>query len=351
MSSDTTRSSDLRVGRLFAWLALGCLVIGLVLVLAVAPILRTATCTSDERPCPGSVFGATPWWWGFLWSATVLVAIFVCRPPKRWWTPQDRAGRPKLPGVFSTPEWLRGHALVALLVNLLLLATAPEAVGADRVGYAAAVLLAVVAVIFATVFIRTTASQIPRALHRGIAQGYDEIWLLPAERRLRASHGGPRAPARPTLIQRQRRALRWTRTVLVWTAWVFGILCALPILVASVVLLVATPTREPGPFALLLMLVWVPWGLALTLAVTFFAGIRYALGGPRGGPRVGMLALVVLVAAAASWYLVIGTPFFGGFRWGLDVLIIFLAVLAIAIIVRIVADRVLARRGPAERVR
>ena len=67
--------------------------------------------------------------------------------------------------------------------------------------------------------------------------------------------------------------------------------------------------------------------------------------------RIGILGLVVLAAAAAAWYLVIGTPFYGGFRWGLDTLLILLGVLAVAITVWIVAGRVRARRGPAEAVR
>ncbi|MEU1971674.1 hypothetical protein ABZ477_08450 [Microbacterium sp. NPDC019599] len=347
MTTAASGRADLLIGRVFGWLAMGWLVGGMLLILAVPPVSRIATCLSDDRPCPASEFGATPWWWGGLWSATLLVAVIVCRPPKRWWTPQDRAGRPKLPGVFSTPEWLRFHSLVALLVNAALVVTDPEAGPADRLGYAAAGVAALAAVVLATVGIRVTASHIPKALHRGIAQGFDEIWLLPAERRLRAAHGGPRVPAPPTRAQRRRRALRWTRAALVWIAWCFGILCALPILVATVVLLVSAPAAEPGPFALLLILVWVPWALALALAVTFVAGIRHPLDGPRGGPRVGMLGLVVLVAAAATWYLVLGTPFFGGFRWGLDVLLALLGALAVAIVVRIVAGRVAARRRTA----
>jgi hypothetical protein len=328
------RPAGLIAGRVVGGVAMSWLVGGILLLLAVPAIARLVTCTSDTRPCTSWAFTAVPWWWGGLWSLSLVIGVLVCWPPTRWWTPQDASGRPKLPGVFSTPEWLRLHAVVAAALNAGMLVAEGTPTTGDRVGYAASALLALVTVMLATVCIRVTVDRIPPALHRGIAQGYDAIWLLPAERSLRAAHGGPPAPAPPTPAQRARRAEVWTRSVLVWLTWLYATLCALPVVIATLVLLVARPESEPGPFVLLLLLVWVPWALTLALAITFAAGIRYPLGLRGGRLRGWMLGLVVAFAASTAWYLFVGSPFFGGFRWGLDALLVVQAILAVAIIVR-----------------
>lgn len=337
MTTSAKRSVDLRIGRFFGWFALSWTIAGLVLVLMVAPIARRSTCTSDTSPCTSWEFTAIPWWWMMLWSVSLVVAIAVCWPPSRWWTPQDRSGRPKVPGVFSTPEWLRGHALVAALVMFGPIVNY-DPTTADLIGYAASIVVALIGVAVATSCIRRTADIIPNALHRGIAQGYD-FWLLPSERRLRARYGGPRAQAPPTPAARAERARRITRGALVYMAWCAVVLCALPIAIGSVVLLTAQPEPEPGPFTFLLILAWVPWGFTIALLITFLAGIRYAMPGRRGGLRTGMLGLLALNAAAAAWYLIVGTPFYGGFTWGLGVLLVVQAAFAVAIVVRMLVDR------------
>ncbi len=319
------------------------LVGGILLLVAVPAIARLATCTSDTRPCTSWAFTAVPWWWGGLWSLSLFIGLLVCWSPRRWWTPQDSSGRPQLPGVFSTPEWLRLHAVIAGVLNAAMLVAEGTPTTADLIGYAASALLALVVVVLATVCIRVTADRIPKALHRGIAQGYDAIWLLPAERRLRAKHGGPPAPAPPTPAQRARRAERWTRGALVWLTWLYAALCALPVAIGAVVLLAARPEPEPGGFTFLLLLVWVPWALTLALAITFVGGIRYPLGLRGGRLRVWMLGLVVAVAASTAWYLFVGSPFFGGFRWGLDALLVIQGVLAVAIVVRMLVRQGIGR--------
>ena len=318
--------------------------LGLTLLLVVPPIARFASCTSDSPPCTAWGFRAVPWWWPLLWSLSLLVAIVVCRPPRRWWTPQDRAGRPRQPGVFSTPEWLRGHALVAALATLgPMLNYEPTA--ADRIGYAASIAVALIGACVATAVIRRTADIIPKALHRGIAQGYD-IWLLPSERRLRARYGGPRVPAARSTAARAERARVGTRSALVYTAWCFAVLCAVPVAVATAVLLVVRPEPEPGPYTLLFALAWVPWVLTAALLVIFVAGIGHSLPGRRGGVRAAMLGLVALCGAAAVWYLLVGTPYYGGFTWGFGVLLAVQGLLAVAIIGRmLVPPRLRATQG------
>jgi len=339
------RSADLRIGRFFAWLAFLWTVGGLALLFAVPPIARLSTCTSDSRPCTSWAFTAVPWWWGMLWSASLVVATLVCWPPRRWWTPQDAAGRPKLPGLFSTPEWLRGHSFIAAAANAGLLLSSFDPTAGDRLGYAVAAAVALVAVAVATACVRRTASAIQRPLHRGIAQGYD-FWLFPSERRLRARHGGPPAGSALPAAARPERARRRTRTAVVWLTWCFALLCALPIAIATTVLLVARPVAEPGPFTFLLALAWVPWALTGALLITFLAGIRYPLPGRFGGLRTALLGLLALCALAAVWYLVVGTPFFGSFTWGLGILLIVQAVLAVAVLARMLIGRLAAAHLP-----
>lgn len=328
------RPVGLRVGRFFAWFAFLWMIGGLALLFIVPPLARLFTCTSGTKPCTAWAFTAIPWWWGMLWSVSLVVAIAVCWPPSRWWTPQDRSGRPRIPGVFSTPEWLRLHAVVAFGAGLLAAAQfTPTA--ADLVGYGASALVAAGGVALATMCIRRTAAHIPAALHRGIAQGFD-FWLLPSEHRLRARYGGPPALPEPTPAVRADRARRRTRASLSYAAWCYAWLCGLPILLTAAVLLIFRPYPQPGPVVLLFALAWVPWALTVTILIVFLSGIRYPMPGRRGGERVAMLVLLALGALGAAWYFFIGTPFYGGFTWGLDVLFVVQAVLAGAIVVRMI---------------
>ena len=278
-----------------------------------------------------------PWWWGGLWSVSLLVGVLVLLESCAVVDSRRTApGGPGCPGSSRHPSGLRLHALVAMVANLGMLGAEGDPTTADLVGYAASAVVALVAAILATVCIRVTVDQISKRLHRGIAQGYNSVWLLPAERRLRAEHGADPVFPRPSLRPGGAlRAERWTRAVLVWLSWIYATLCALPAMIATAVLLVVRPAAEPGPVTFLLILVWVPWALTGAILVAFLGGIRYPLDARRR-LRVWMLGLLVAVAATTAWYLIVGTPFFGGFRWGLDVLLIVQGLLLVAIAVRIV---------------
>lgn len=337
MTGHATRPLDLRIGRFVAWFAFLWMIGGMTLLLVVPPIARLNSCTSDSQPCTSWAFTGAPWWWAMLWSVSLIAAIAVCWRPRRWWTPQDRSGRPKLPGVFSTPEWLRAHALIAAIVPLGPMLNY-EPTTADLIGLAASMVVALIGVAAATVCIRRTADIIPKSLHRGIAQGY-EFWLLPSEHRLRARYGGPPAAAARSASVRADSARVLTGATVSYAAWCFAILGGLPIVVATVVLLITQPTAQPGSYTLLFILAWVPWALTLALLVTFLSGIRYPMEGRRGGVRARMLGLLALCAVATVWYLVVATPYFGGFTWGFEVLLVVQAVLAVAIIVRMLVGR------------
>ena len=214
-----TRPADLRIGRFFAWLAFVWMLAGLALLLIVPPIARLSSCTSDSRPAPrgrsrrcrggGRCCGASrssslswcagrPAAGGLRRTAAAGRSSRACSP-RRSGCADTRSSRPPPP--WPDPEF--------------------EPTAADRLGYGAASVVALVGVAVATVCIRTTAPHITEALHRGIALGHD-FWLLPAERRLRARYGGPPAPAAPLSAAaradraaRPSRARRWSYAALV----------------------------------------------------------------------------------------------------------------------------------------
>jgi hypothetical protein len=193
----TRRAADLRLGRVFAWIAAGTSLlsmIGLLLVPPLAALIAQLTwseeakeaCEASVTPCtPSAIPGySLPAWMGVIWPAILLICLLVCWAPRRWWTPRDSSGRPKQPGVYSTPEWLRALAVVAAITEIAM----TWGVGRSSLpapDYLWPALLAVGVVLLASICIHVTAGSIPADTRLGLTTGYG-FWLLPAERRRRS---------------------------------------------------------------------------------------------------------------------------------------------------------------------
>ena len=257
---------------------------GLALLLIVPPIARLSPCTSDSPAVHLVGVHGAPWWWAMLWSVSlarrhrgVLAApragglprtaaagrsSRACSP-RRSGCADTRSSRPRPPWPIL---WLRAHRGRSARLRGGVRGRGRRRRGRDGVHPA-------------------TARHHQSARIAGSPPGYD-FWLLPAERRLRARHGGP--PHRPPLSAavRAERARDGAREAPRLYRLVLRAAVRLPIVVATVVLLIMRPSREPGPFAFLFLLVWVPW--ALTGGDPDHLPRRHPLpapGAPRRSPR------------------------------------------------------------------
>jgi hypothetical protein len=190
------RAGELRLGRVFAWIAAATSLLGMIALLLVPPLAALIAqltwseeakeaCEASVTPCsPSAIAGySLPAWVGLIWPAILLVCLLVCWAPRRWWTPRDASGRPKQPGVYSTPEWLRALAVVAAVTEIAM----TWGVGRSSLpapDYVWPALLAVGVIVLASICIRVTADAIPADTRQGLAAGYG-FWLLPGERRRR----------------------------------------------------------------------------------------------------------------------------------------------------------------------
>jgi hypothetical protein len=168
---------------------------------------RKESCLEGVEACAVTAVPFGSWLTGVAvgWAALIVFALVVCWSPRRWWTPTGRVTA-RRPGVFSTPEWLRLHAVVALIVIPVGLGiTSGRTSTLVEWGMLWGAGLALAAIVLASVCIRTTVTRIDAETRAGLAKEYS-FWLLASETRLRRSHGASAAdPAE--LIEHHRRSL------------------------------------------------------------------------------------------------------------------------------------------------
>lgn len=211
-----TRSIDLRIGRVAAWTAGISSFLGTICLLLVPPVAAIAgqltwsdadkeACKASPDPCTPSLIPgyAVPEWIGWAWVLILMVCLLACWQPRRWWWPQDRSGAPKQPGFYSSPEWIRGLAVLASFVNLAMTWGVGRG-SLDAPGFLWPALFGLVVVLTGSLCIFVTARGIPAATQRGLDTGFS-FWLIPAERRRRARFAhGERVPAAGSRRERRR---------------------------------------------------------------------------------------------------------------------------------------------------
>jgi hypothetical protein len=128
---DAPTALDQRMARLVGWvlvvssigfaLALIFIPLGAGLVAQVTwPEERVDACLADKA-CVISTLpaNALPVWVAFVWIAIIALALAICWKPSRWWLPDADARRHVKVRTFTSPDWLRIHALVAAFVSLI----------------------------------------------------------------------------------------------------------------------------------------------------------------------------------------------------------------------------------------
>lgn len=122
---------DQRIGRAVGWV-LVVTSIGFMLTLMLVPFVaafvalstwsreQRKTCSADPS-CVISTMpeNSLPVWVAFVWIAIIAAALVICWKPSRWWLPDAEARRHVKVRTFTSPFWIRGHALVAALVSYL----------------------------------------------------------------------------------------------------------------------------------------------------------------------------------------------------------------------------------------
>ena len=191
-------AADLRIGRTMAWANAVASILGVIALFAVPMIGQgialftwtyeeQAACKASPEPCAISIFpeDSAPVWVGIAWVALILISLIVCWSPRRWWTPQGRTS-PSRPGVFSTPEWFRLHAFVALVFNAAAMFGVGRGNSFRHWEFAWPTAGAAAAIALATICIAVTAAVIPPSVREGLGRGYS-FWLFAPELRRRAA--------------------------------------------------------------------------------------------------------------------------------------------------------------------
>ena len=123
--STTRTAADQRIGLVVGWVltvSTICIPSTLLLVPATAGLVALATwpearidaCSAD-RQCIVSTMpeNALPVWVAFIWVAIIAVALAVCWKPERWWLPNAQARRFVKVRTYTSPDWIRIHAIIA----------------------------------------------------------------------------------------------------------------------------------------------------------------------------------------------------------------------------------------------
>ena len=122
---------DQRIGRALGWV-LVVSSIGFMLALLFIPVTagvvalatwskeRRDVCSADPM-CVISTMpeNALPVWVAFAWIAIIAAALVVCWKPSRWWFPDAEARRHVKVRTFTSPDWIRRHALIAAFISII----------------------------------------------------------------------------------------------------------------------------------------------------------------------------------------------------------------------------------------
>ncbi|MEV8253534.1 hypothetical protein AB0O95_06155 [Rhodoglobus sp. NPDC076762] len=73
-----------------------------------------------DRACVLSTLSenALPVWFAVAWALIVAIAMVICWKPARWWVPVPGRGRLSLIRGFTSPFWIRTHAMVIALISV-----------------------------------------------------------------------------------------------------------------------------------------------------------------------------------------------------------------------------------------
>lgn len=101
--------------------------LALVFVPLTAGIIAMVTWSKDQRKAcsadPACVIStmpenALPVWIAFVWISIIAAALIICWKPSRWWLPSAEARRHVKVRTFTSPDWIRIHALVAAGISI-----------------------------------------------------------------------------------------------------------------------------------------------------------------------------------------------------------------------------------------